>query len=152
VVVKMREGMTERTLHEACEFAVATSRAWNAKIGSAAGYWVLPEQVSKTPQSGEFLAKGAFVIRGKRNYTDKLQIKLGIGEIEFEGSRKVMGGPEDSVRARCKRFVILRPGSLDKDFLAKQLADIFEVPIEEVQSIMPPGDVEIVEQVGITLS
>ena len=152
VVVKMREGMTERTLHEACEFAVATSRAWNAKIGSAAGYWVLPEQVSKTPQSGEFLAKGAFVIRGKRNYTDKLQIKLGIGEIEFEGSRKVMGGPEDSVRTRCKRFVILRPGSLDKDFLAKQLADIFEVPIEEVQSIMPPGDVEIVEQVGITLS
>ena len=152
VVVKMKEGVTEKTLHEACEFAVATSKAWNAKIGSAAGYWVLPEQVSKTPQSGEYLAKGAFVIRGRRNYSDKLQIKLGVGETEFEGSRKIMCGPEGAVRARCRRFVMLRPGKLDKDELAKKLAYAFEVPIEEVQSILPPGGVDIVEQAGVSIS
>jgi hypothetical protein len=147
----MKEGITEKTLHEACEFAVATSRAWNAKIGSAAGYWVLPEQVSKTPQSGEFLAKGAFVIRGRRNYSDKLQIKLGVGEIEFEGSRKMMCGPEGAVRARCSRYVMIIPGGMDKDGFAKRLSDLFEVPIEEIQSILPPGDVDIVEQTGLTI-
>lgn len=152
VVVKMKEGVTERTLHEACEFAVATSKAWNAKIGSAAGYWVLPEQVSKTPQSGEYIAKGAFVIRGRRNYSDKLQIKLGIGEIEFEGSRKVMCGPESAVRARCSRFVMIKPGDKDRNELAKRLADFFEIPIEEIQSILPPGDVELVEQTGVPIS
>jgi len=152
VVVKMKEGVTEITLHEACEYAVATSRAWNAKIGSAAGYWVLPEQVSKTPQSGEYLAKGAFVIRGRRNYSDKLGIKLGVGEIEFEGSRKIMCGPESAVKKHAKRFVIIRPGSLDKNTLAKKLSDVFEVPIEEIQSILPPGDVEIVEQVGLSIT
>ena len=152
VVVKMKEGVTEKTLHEACEFAVATSRAWNAKIGSAAGYWVLPEQVSKTPQSGEFLAKGAFVIRGKRNYSDKLEIKLGVGEIEFEGSRKIMCGPESAVKALSKRFVMIRPGALDKNTLAKRLSDVFDVPIEEIQSILPPGDVEVVKQIGISVS
>ena len=152
VVVKMKEGVTEKTLHEACEFAVATSKAWNAKIGSAAGYWVLPEQVSKTPQSGEHLAKGAFVIRGKRNYSDKLAIKLGVGEIEFEGNRKVMCGPEDAVKALSRRLIIIRPGRIDKNVLAKRLADAFEVPIEEIQSIMPPGDVDVVEQVGVSIS
>ncbi len=152
VVVKMKEGLTEKTLHEACEFAVATSRAWNAKIGSAAGYWVLPEQVSKTPQSGEYIAKGAFVIRGKRNYSDKLQIKLGIGEIEFEGSRKIMCGPEGAVRSRCAGFVMIVPGEKDKNDLARRLSDHFKVPIEEIQSILPPGDVELVEQTGISIS
>ena len=152
VVVKMKNGITEKTLYEACEFAVATSKAWNAKIGSAAGYWVLPEQVSKTPQSGEYLAKGAFVIRGKRNYSDKLQIKLGLGEIEFEGSKKIMCGPERAVKSRRKRYVIIRPGEKDKNELAKQLSDLFEVPIEEVQSILPPGNVDLVEQLGLSIS
>jgi predicted ribosome quality control (RQC) complex YloA/Tae2 family protein len=151
VVVKMREGVTEKTLNEACEFAVATSRAWNAKVGSAAGYWVLPEQVSKTPQSGEYLAKGAFVIRGKRNYSDKLQIKLGVGEIEFEDAKKVMCGPEGAVRTRCRRYVMITPGRLDKNEFARRLADTFEVPIEEIQSILPPGDVDVVEQVGLSI-
>ena len=151
VVVKMKEGVTERTLMEACKFAVATSKAWNAKIGSAAGYWVLPEQVSKTPQSGEYLAKGAFVIRGKRNYADKLEVRLAVGEILFEKERKIMGGPVDALRTGSKRFVVLRPGSGDRNALSKRLSDLFEVPIEEVQSIMPPGDVEVIEQVGLDL-
>jgi len=152
VVVKMREGVTDKTLYEACEFAVATSKAWNAKIGSAAGYWVMPEQVSKTPQSGEYLAKGAFVIRGKRNYSNKLDIKLGIGETQFENARKVMCGPESAVRSRCQRYVIVRPGNKDKNDFAKMLADLFEVPIEEVQSILPPGDVDVIDRVGISTS
>ncbi len=151
VVVKMREGVTEVTLHEACEFAVATSKAWNAKIGSASGYWVLPEQVSKTPQSGEFLAKGAFVIRGKRNYSDKLGIKLALGEVEHEGARKVMCGPESAVKARSARYIVMRPGETDKDAAAKVLAEELQVPIEEVQSVMPPGDVDIVERSGLEL-
>jgi len=151
IVVKMREGITEVTLREACEFAVATSKAWNAKIGSAAGYWVLPEQVSKTPQSGEYLAKGAFVIRGKRNYSDKIDIKLGIGLVEHERERKIMGGPESAVKSLSDKYVILRPGEVDKDRLAKMLSDHFEVPIEEVQAVMPPGDVDVVETVGIDL-
>ena len=152
VVVKMKEGVTDKTLFEACEFAVATSKAWNAKIGSAAGYWVLPEQVSKTPQTGEYIPKGAFVIRGKRNYSDKIEIKLGIGEIEFEGHRKIMCAPESAIKARCKKFVVIRPGERERNAFSKQLAEILDVPIEEIQSILPPGDVKVVEQVGLIIS
>lgn len=146
VVVKMTQGATEATLNEACEFAVATSKAWNAKIGSAAGYWVLPEQVSKTPQSGEHLARGAFVIRGKRNYAPKSEIMLGIGEMTHDGERKIMCGPVGAVRAACSRFAIIRPGTVDKNLFAKTFADEFEVPIEEVQAVLPPGNLEIIER------
>lgn len=151
VVVKMKEGIGELTLVEACQFAVATSKAWNAKIGSSVGYWVLPEQVSKTPQSGEYLARGAFVIRGKRNYSPKAEIRLAIGEVELEGERKIMCGPESAVRARGSRLVVIRPGELDKNLFAGLLAAEFGVPIEEVQSVLPPGDVDLVEQVGMDL-
>jgi predicted ribosome quality control (RQC) complex YloA/Tae2 family protein len=152
VVVKMREGVTEKTLHEACEYAVATSKAWTSKIGSAAGYWVLPEQVSKTPESGEYLARGAFVIRGKRNYSGKLEILLGVGEIEYEGHRKVMCAPVSAIKKHSRRYAIIRPGDVDKNEAARKLAEAFDVPIEEVQSILPPGDVEVVEQVGLSIS
>ncbi len=151
VIVKMKDGVGERTLNEACEFAVATSKAWNAKIGSAVGYWVLPEQVSKTPQSGEYLARGAFVIRGKRNYSEKMEIRLGVGEIEFEGERKVMCGPESAVKARSKRYVVIKPGQVAKNLAAKRLAEEFDVPIEEIQRILPPGDIDIAEQSGVDL-
>lgn len=152
VVVKMKDGVTERTFHEACEFAVATSKAWNAKVGSGVGYWVLPEQVSKTPESGESLARGAFVIRGKRNYSEKLDIKLAIGEVEFEGHRKIMCGPEGAIRAHSKKFAVISPGQIDKNAFAKNLAGLFQVPIEEIQSILPPGDIKIIEQVGLVIS
>lgn len=151
VVVKMKEGVTDQTLREACEFAIATSRAWNARIGSAAGYWVLPEQVSKTPQSGEFLAKGAFVIRGKRNYADKVDIIYAVGEVRHEGHMKVMGGPVGALRTLSTRFVVLRPGETDRNAVSMHLAELFGVPIDEVQGIMPPGDVRIVEQVGLNI-
>lgn len=151
VVVKMKEGVTELTLTEACEFAVATSKAWNAKIGSAAGYWVLPEQVSKTPQSGEYLARGAFVIRGKRNYSPKAAIMLAIGEMTHEGERKIMCGPVSAVKAACPRHVVIRPGTVDKNLFAKRFAEEFKVPIVEVQSVLPPGNLEIVERAGTGL-
>ena len=60
--------------------------------------------------------------------------------------------PEDAVRARCTRFAIIIPGGTDKDELAKRLSDLFEVPIEDIQGILPPGDVDVVEQVGMTTS
>ena len=151
VVVKIAENIGSKTLMEACEFSVATSKAWNAKIGSGVGYWVLPEQVSKTPQSGEFLARGAFVIRGKRNYSPKAEIRLGLGEITHEGERKIMCGPVGAVETRSKRFVVIIPGTVDKNAFAKAAAKAFEVPIEEIQRVLPPGDLDIQTAIGVEI-
>jgi hypothetical protein len=40
-------------------------------------YWVWGDQVSKTPQSGEYLVTGSFMIRGKKNYINPARLELG---------------------------------------------------------------------------
>ncbi len=145
-VIKVGSRATDVTLREACEFALAYSKAWSAGLASGSAYWVLPEQVSKQAESGEFLPRGAFVIRGKRNYVHDLPVRIAIGEVEVEGHRKIMGGPISAVVARSARYVVLAPGKEDREAVAKRLAAAFAVPIEEIVRAMPPGGVEIIDR------
>ena len=138
--------VTEKTLGEACQFAASFSKAWK-QFGEAQAYWVLPEQVSKTPQSGEYLPRGAFVIRGKRNY-QRCKLELAIGEIEIEGVKKIMSAPIDAIRSRTKKYVIIEPGDVNKNKLAKQLSKMFNTSIDEIQKILPPGGSRIIKIEG----
>jgi hypothetical protein len=150
-VVAKKEGdeaVPETTLAEACHFALIYSKAWNAKIGAGSAYWVSAEQVSKTPQSGEFLAKGAFVVRGKRNILNDLPLECAVGEIEYEGARKIMGGPPSAVAHRSKRYCILVPGVRKISDVANELAEAFNVVVDDVLRHMPPGNVDIREKAG----
>ena len=146
VIVKAKEGMTEVTLREAAIFSLAMSKAWNAGIGSGSAYWVTPEQVSKTPQSGEFLPKGAWVIRGKRNYFERLEIRLAIGLIASEKEPRVMCGPESAIDKNCTNYVVFESGEMPKETAAKEFAKRFSVDIEDVQSALPPGGIKIVSE------
>jgi len=148
-VVKDGARASDVTLREACEFALAYSKAWSAGLASGSAYWVLPEQVSKQAESGEFLPRGAFVIRGKRNYIHDLPVRMAVGEVEVEGHRKIMGGPVTAVTTRSARYLVVAPGKGDREAITRKLAGVFAVPIEEIARAMPPGSVEIVESHGI---
>src|SRR2546427_6889322 len=148
-VIKDGARAPETTLREACEFALAYSKAWSAGLASGSAYWVLPEQVSKQAESGEFLPRGAFVIRGKRNYIHDLPVRIAVGEVEVEGHRKIMGGPVTAVAGRSARYVVLAPGKGDREAITRKLASVFAVPIEEIARAMPPGSVQFVESHGI---
>ncbi len=151
VVVKEGAKAGELTLREACEFALTYSKAWSSKLASGSAYWVTPEQVSKTAESGEYVPKGAFVIRGKRNYLKDLQVKAAIGEIEYQGHKKVMAGPVSAVIASSKRYALLDPGEIPKETLTNRFARAFNVPSEEVSRILPPGPLKIAQTVGLEL-
>ena len=138
-VVKWKEGATETTLEEACTFALCFSRAWNAQIGAASAYWVLPDQVSKTPQTGEFLPKGAFVIRGKRNYFNRLKMELALGVVEYEGERRVACAPVGAIAANAVSYVVLTPGAMTKEKIAAALHSEFGTTADEIVSALPPG-------------
>ena len=145
VIMKGKEA-GDKTMLEACEFGLCHSKAWKAKLASGSSYWVNPSQVSKTAQPGEFLARGAFVIRGKRNYHDKLEMKLAIGEVLYEGERKIMCAPVDAIQAHTPEMFIIVPGDMNANKFAKKVADFYNVPIEEISRITPPGDVEIMRE------
>ncbi|HEC81832.1 MAG TPA: fibronectin-binding domain-containing protein [Thermoplasmatales archaeon] len=142
-------GISEKSLEEACWFAGVYSKAWK-QFGEASVYWVFPSQVSKTPQSGEYLPKGAFVIRGKRNYM-RCKMEMAIGVVSIDGVEKVMAGPTSAVKKRSSRFVVIQPGGINKNRFAKMLAKEFNVDVEQLLKLLPPGDVEVIEVKGLRL-
>ncbi len=150
-VVKEGSKATEASLREACEFALLYSKAWSAGLASGSAYWVLPEQVSKQAESGEFLPRGAFVIRGKRNYFHDLPVRMALGEVQVEGHRKIMAGSVSAVAARASKYVVLAPGKEDRERLAKSLAALLEVPIGEIVRGLPAGGVSVIEAKGLAL-
>jgi len=149
VVVKEGSKASEVTFKETCQFSLAHSKAWSSKIASGTAYWVKPEQVSKSPESGEYLPKGSFVIRGKRNYFHHLELVLAIGEVVQEDQRILMCAPPSSLEYRSKKYVVFVPGTKNKNLFAKELSADFNVSIEDIIPILPPGDVGIVEKHNI---
>jgi predicted ribosome quality control (RQC) complex YloA/Tae2 family protein len=149
VVVVNGAEADDQEMIEACTFALAHSKAWMAGASEGTAYWVLPDQVSKMAQAGEFVPRGAFVIRGKRNYLYHLPLELAVGEIVYEGERKVMCGPLPAVQAHSSKYVVNRPSRKERGKTASMLSKMFEVPEEEVSRILPPGDAEVVSTEGI---
>ena len=141
--------ISDKTLEEACIFAAAYSKAWR-QFAEAQVYWVLPEQVSKTPESGEFIPKGAFIIRGKRNY-HRCKLELGIGKIELQGYTKIMAGPISSFKKISEKYAIITPGQAEKIDIARKLSKAFGVNVNEVDKALPPGGINIVKTIGFEL-
>lgn len=147
------------SLREACQFAATYSRAF-ARFASADAYWVQPEQVSKTPESGEYVPKGAFIVRGHRNHTSKLPLEAAVGLVRLNAEgrlggpeaphARLMGGPESALRARPARYVLVRRGTLKASDAAKQLAPLFGVTVDEAQGVLPPGPISITPPQGGT--
>ena len=139
------KGIDDRTKKEACEFAVSHSRAWKNDI-IASAYWVKPDQVSKRPPAGEFLAKGAFMIYGKKNYEHKIVPKLAIGEVEIDGVKKLMCAPESTIKSRTDKFSIITPGDKSKVNVSKELARIFNRKMDAIVPILPGDNIDINEK------
>ena len=142
--------ISQKTLEEACRFAASYSRAWN-QFGEASAYWVLPEQVSKTPESGEYVPKGAFIIRGKRNYI-RCKLEVAVGRIAIGNEEKLMGGPLTAVTARAvKGYAVLVPGVMKKSEIAKKLAKALDLSTEVIEKLLPPGNFTIMKTIGFEL-
>lgn len=151
VILKMGSEASEEELREVCTFALAHSKAWNAGVKEGSAYWVLPDQVSKAPISGEFIPRGAFIIRGKRNYFHHIVMEMAVGEIDHEGGRKIMCSPRETMESLSERYVVISPGKRDRSKVSSSLARKFEVPEEEISRILPPGNMEIVSFKGLDL-
>jgi len=146
-ILKKGLNAPDSDLREACIYALAQSKGWVAALSDGSAYWVFTDQVSKTPQAGEFVPRGAFIIRGKRNYEYHLPMELAVGEVMYENNRKVMCAPLESMKAHSQKYFIIRPGRGKAGKTAAQMAKELQVPEEEVSRILPPGDSEIVSKV-----
>lgn len=152
VVIKDGKKAGEKTLFEACQFAVSMSKAWSRGVFSEDAYYADPGQVTKQAPSGEYLGKGAFMVYGKRNWMHGLPLKLAVGIVKYEDEELPMCGPVDAVKAHTKRYIVIRPGRLKKSELVKKLKHILEkwgyrVSEEDLMAILPPGNGDV-EEIG----
>ena len=141
--------LNDTILKEAGEFAASFSSAWSLGFSTQDVYWVHPDQVSKTPESGEFLAKGSFVIRGHRNYIRGARVKLAIGIVDYEGKR-IMTGPIEAVEAHCENYVVLKPGFTKKEAIAKKIIGKINednlLTLDDIIRVLPSGKCDIDEE------
>ena len=146
----------EATIQEAFDFAASYSKAWKHNIFGLDVYWVAPEQVSKTAEHGEYVAKGAFVIRGKKNF-GKGKVEVAVG-VKINDEIKVVGGPTSAIEKQAKYFVRIIPGRMKskevaeiiKNKLLEKISEedkerIRRIALEEIQEFLPGGGSEVRE-------
>lgn len=150
------EGRTipESTILEAASFVTSYSSAWKAGSASADCYVVRPDQVSKTPETGEYLKKGSFVIRGERRYIENIPLEAAVG-LELKEETRVIGGPISAVKARGKVIFEIVPGKFNQNDLSKKMYRLYQNEIKDakflkaiaspdrIAMMMPPGESDI---------
>lgn len=148
--IKLNGGeLTENVIKESGEFAASFSSAWSMGFTTQDVFWVNPDQVTKTPEAGEFLAKGSFVIRGHRNYIRSARVKLAIGIVDYEGKR-IMAGPVEALEAHCENYVVLKPGFTKKEAIAKKILHKINeddlLTLDDIIRVLPSGKCDIDEE------
>jgi predicted ribosome quality control (RQC) complex YloA/Tae2 family protein len=138
------------SLEEAAEFAVAYSSVWKDGRGAGDAYAVSPDQVSKTPESGEYLEKGGFAIRGDRRYYRDVPARVAVG-VAVRPEARVLGGPPSAVEPRTVTSVRLEPGRYAPNDMATMLYREFRerfadqsfvrkvASADRIQEFLPPG-------------
>lgn len=147
---------TEQTLMESAHFAASYSRAWKGTSETVDVYWVKPEQVSKSVPPGQYVQRGAFIIKGAKNYIKNVPLQIAIGIKTEEEYARVIGGPVEAIARQANAYLKIVPGKLASSKLAKQIRfllakkapdflrkKILEIPLEEIQRFIPLGEGEI---------
>ncbi|MHB1440610.1 MAG: ribosome rescue protein RqcH [Cuniculiplasma sp.] len=134
--------ITEDEIREAAIFAVSFSRAWQNGLSSGSAYWVTPLQVSKTPESGQYVRKGSWIVRGKRNYLFNLPLKLSLKMMDYRDTKIATIYPYREEDSDC---VTIIPGSKKRDKVSQEIAKKLDTDTEEIMRILPTGGFEIIQ-------
>jgi predicted ribosome quality control (RQC) complex YloA/Tae2 family protein len=148
-VLKDGLGQSEEEVLELAQATVSFSSGWKTGLGAADAYWVHKDQISSTAESGEYLAKGSFVIRGKKNFVRHALIQVAVG---IDGEARVVAGPETAVARACPRYVVLVPHrEKASDTAKKVLRELAEggaasPSLDDVLRALPSGGGKIVRR------
>jgi len=152
------------TIKETADFVASYSIAWKENWGVVDVFYILPNQISKTPPSGEYLPKGSFMISGKKNLIKDAKTELALGleflEINNESAPKsqlyypqILCGPTNALKNKTN-LIIIRPSKSGKTKgkLAKEIKSIFLnsletekkkwakiLPLDDLILVLPPG-------------
>ncbi|MEM5827908.1 MAG: ribosome rescue protein RqcH [Candidatus Aenigmatarchaeota archaeon] len=148
-----KQSIPPQTIYEAAQFTACYSQAWDLGLGIIHVYYVYPNQLVKSN-----LPKGSFLIKGERNWLEKVKLRLSIGIYEEKGKIKVFAAPPVAARKLTQYIITLVPGNRSADELVKEIRKHFEsilpfelrslfekIDDEEIKRLIPFGKGELVK-------
>lgn len=154
------KGRAENTIEEASYMALCMSKCWDDGVIKPV-FYVDSDQVSKSAPSGEYLSKGSFMIRGKKNIKNPYRLEYGVGLIfKLEDSKSLIdfsknpdsdskivhGMPMAAPWIAIKDFkykVRICPGGEKKSQICQDIKKLFEKQSEG------SGEEKLVKAIGI---
>jgi len=141
---------------ETAQATVCFSRAWREGLYGLSSYWVNPDQIKTAAPSGQFIAKGSFIVENQRNFVKVTSMRLAIGLLEKDDSYSLMCGPPEPVKKNCIYYVIIEPSGFDMVEIAKKIkleflkfkekeSVIKAISMDDFTRVIPAGDSHIVE-------
>ena len=138
--------ITEEDLQDAAQLTAAYSKAWQKGLAALDVFHVKPDQVTKQAQSGEYLTKGSFMIRGDTTYHHPT-VELAIGVIMQEGYHpQIFVGSQEACEKHCAAHAVLRPGQEKTSDVAKQLQKRFGGALDSYVKAIPAGGTRITDK------
>jgi len=146
-----KKEIPENTKKETAEAAASYSKAWKLGMGSCDIYYVLPDQVSKSAPSGEYVGKGGFMIYGKKEWLRGTATEIAVGLVLGEETEAI-SGPVAAVAARTRHYVKIAPGDRKSGELARDIKTgllkkagkedaekMKRASLEDIQRLIPGG-------------
>lgn len=140
VIKTENKKISEITLNEVAIATASFSKAWKNGLGTLDVFYVNPDQVSKEANSGEYMTKGAFMIRGKTNYLNP-EIKLAI----TNNDGQIICGPLSAIKRISDNYIIIIPGSDKTSDIAKKIRNKIGGDLDEIIRALPSGGSRIIE-------
>lgn len=142
------EVLNEEKLAQAAVMALAWSRAWASGGAHGTVYSVKPAQVSKTAQTGEYVGKGGFIVRGQRTWYKDLDIQLGIGMIAVNGTPLLATSTPEFIATMCERYAIISPGREKKEHIANLIYKSTGLSTDDILGVLP-GAIDVTYDHGL---
>ena len=141
---------------ETAQATVCFSRAWREGLFGLNSYWINPEQVKMAAPSGQYMAKGSFIIEGQKKFVKVSSLRLGVGLMEKEENFSLMCGPPEAVKKNCTCYVIIEPSGFEMTEIAKKIRLEFlkfkekekivkTISLDDFIRVLPAGESRIVE-------
>ncbi|MGQ0638170.1 MAG: ribosome rescue protein RqcH [Nitrososphaerota archaeon] len=155
-ILKNDSTSTVASIMETAQATVCFSRAWREGLYGLNSYWVNPDQIKTAAPSGQFIAKGSFIVDGQRNFVKVTNMRLCVGLFEKDGRYSLMCGPPDPVKKNCTYYVIIEPSGYEMTEIAKKIKLEFlkfkemeeivkAISIDDFIRVLPAGESHIVE-------
>ncbi|HET6457538.1 MAG TPA: ribosome rescue protein RqcH [Nitrosopumilaceae archaeon] len=155
-LLKNSSDNTVTSVKETAHATVCFSRAWREGLYGLNAYWVTSDQIKTAAPSGQFIAKGSFIVEGTRSFVQVTTLQLSVGLYQKGDSYSLMCGPTGPTKKNCVYYVTIEPSGLEMVEAAKKIKIEFQkfkekeeivkaISIDDFIRVLPAGDSHIVE-------